>query len=301
MSCRCWFRVSGAREHRRLADGMVLARGLSHRRTAAGRRARARRRGDVVRGVRGRDAVGLADAVRAGARELSAARIRRNPRSYRDPVEIDRMCCVVFTLLVPLGFLALVVLDVFFYMAALVLEMIALAEVAPAAPPARGTVRGRRRKIGPRPDRDVAADHMDRDFRPGDLARRGAHRLSDRDRIGGTVVARLCVRAAPMGRSQGVNQRGVRWYRSIKIRLRDRIEIERCVQLREFILQKVGIVLALGPSHQKIRRAAGMRIASRAFSPRRHRACGAREQNRRDRIQSIPRLFSHIASPDDNR
>jgi amino acid transporter len=36
------------------------------------------------------------------------------------------LCCVVFTLLVPLGFLALVVLDVFFYMAALVLEMLAL-------------------------------------------------------------------------------------------------------------------------------------------------------------------------------
>jgi amino acid transporter len=36
------------------------------------------------------------------------------------------LCCVVFTLLVPLGFLALVVLDVFFYMAALVLEMVAL-------------------------------------------------------------------------------------------------------------------------------------------------------------------------------
>jgi amino acid transporter len=33
------------------------------------------------------------------------------------------LCSVVFTLLVPLGFVALVVLDVFFYMAALVLEM----------------------------------------------------------------------------------------------------------------------------------------------------------------------------------
>jgi amino acid transporter len=36
------------------------------------------------------------------------------------------LCCVVFTLLVPIGFVALVVLDVFFYMAALVLEMLAL-------------------------------------------------------------------------------------------------------------------------------------------------------------------------------
>ena len=36
------------------------------------------------------------------------------------------LCCIVFTLLIPLGFVALVVLDVFFYMAALVLEMMAL-------------------------------------------------------------------------------------------------------------------------------------------------------------------------------
>jgi amino acid transporter len=36
------------------------------------------------------------------------------------------LCCIVFTLLVPVGFVALVVLDVFFYMAALTLEMAAL-------------------------------------------------------------------------------------------------------------------------------------------------------------------------------
>jgi amino acid transporter len=36
------------------------------------------------------------------------------------------LCCVVFTLLVPLGFVTLVVLDVFFYMGALMLEMGAL-------------------------------------------------------------------------------------------------------------------------------------------------------------------------------
>ena len=36
------------------------------------------------------------------------------------------LCCVVFTLLVPVGFVALVVLDVFFYMAALALELLAL-------------------------------------------------------------------------------------------------------------------------------------------------------------------------------
>jgi len=36
------------------------------------------------------------------------------------------LCCVVFTILVPAGFVALVVLDVFFYMAALSLELLAL-------------------------------------------------------------------------------------------------------------------------------------------------------------------------------
>jgi len=36
------------------------------------------------------------------------------------------VCCAVFTVLLPLGFVSLVVLDVFFYMGALVLEMAAL-------------------------------------------------------------------------------------------------------------------------------------------------------------------------------
>ncbi len=47
-------------------------------------------------------------------------------------------CCAVFTLLVPLGFLALVVLDVFFYMAALVLEMIALLKLRRLRPRREG-------------------------------------------------------------------------------------------------------------------------------------------------------------------
>jgi amino acid transporter len=36
------------------------------------------------------------------------------------------LCCAIFTLLIPLGFITLVVFDVFFYMMALVLEMVAL-------------------------------------------------------------------------------------------------------------------------------------------------------------------------------
>jgi amino acid transporter len=42
------------------------------------------------------------------------------------PITSLVLCCVVFTLLVPLGFITLVLLDVFFYMGALVLEMWAL-------------------------------------------------------------------------------------------------------------------------------------------------------------------------------
>jgi len=48
------------------------------------------------------------------------------------------LCCCVFTLLVPLGFLALVVLDVFFYMAALVLEMAALLKLRRLRPHREG-------------------------------------------------------------------------------------------------------------------------------------------------------------------
>jgi amino acid transporter len=44
------------------------------------------------------------------------------------------LCSIVFTLLIPLGFVALVVLDVFFYMAALALEMAALVRLRRIAP-----------------------------------------------------------------------------------------------------------------------------------------------------------------------
>ncbi len=44
------------------------------------------------------------------------------------------LCSMVFTLLIPLGFVALVVLDVFFYMAALVLEMMALVRLRRTTP-----------------------------------------------------------------------------------------------------------------------------------------------------------------------
>lgn len=47
-------------------------------------------------------------------------------------------CCVVFSLLLPLGFIALVVLDVFFYMGALVLEMWALVRLRKLRPDRAG-------------------------------------------------------------------------------------------------------------------------------------------------------------------
>jgi amino acid transporter len=48
------------------------------------------------------------------------------------------LCCVVFTLLVPVGFVGLVVLDVFFYMAALTLEMFALIRLRKQMPNRNG-------------------------------------------------------------------------------------------------------------------------------------------------------------------
>ena len=47
-------------------------------------------------------------------------------RSTATPGKSILACCVLFTMLVPMGFVTLVILDVFFYMGALVLEMSAL-------------------------------------------------------------------------------------------------------------------------------------------------------------------------------
>jgi len=67
------------------------------------------------------------------------------PRAFGDilqstatPWKSIVLCCAVFTVLVPLGFLALVVLDVFFYMAALVLEMMALVKLRRLRPDREG-------------------------------------------------------------------------------------------------------------------------------------------------------------------
>jgi amino acid transporter len=56
------------------------------------------------------------------------------------------LCCAVFTLLIPIGFVALVVFDVFFYMFALVLEMAALIRLRRLRPGRDGlfTIRGGR-------------------------------------------------------------------------------------------------------------------------------------------------------------
>ena len=52
--------------------------------------------------------------------------LSRLSRKSATPIRAILVCCVIFTLLIPLGFITLVVLDVFFYMGALVLEMCAL-------------------------------------------------------------------------------------------------------------------------------------------------------------------------------
>jgi amino acid transporter len=63
--------------------------------------------------------------VLAGERYLPSG-LTHLSKTTATPVRSIVICCMVFTLLLPLGFVALVVLDVFFYMGALVLEMAAL-------------------------------------------------------------------------------------------------------------------------------------------------------------------------------
>jgi amino acid transporter len=50
------------------------------------------------------------------------------------PVRSILICCIVFTLLIPLGFVTLVVIDVFFYMAALALELAAMVRLRKLRP-----------------------------------------------------------------------------------------------------------------------------------------------------------------------
>src|SRR5260370_7216987 len=50
------------------------------------------------------------------------------------PTRSILLCCIVFTLLVPVGFVALVVLAVFFYMAPLTLQLLAMVPLRPPPP-----------------------------------------------------------------------------------------------------------------------------------------------------------------------
>lgn len=59
-------------------------------------------------------------------------------RTTETPGRSILACCVLFTLLVPLGFTALVVLDVFFYMGALMLELAALVRMRRLRPAREG-------------------------------------------------------------------------------------------------------------------------------------------------------------------
>jgi amino acid transporter len=60
-------------------------------------------------------------------------------KSTRTPGGSILLCCVIFTLLVPLGFVTLVIFDVFFYMGALVLEMWALVAMRRLRPLRQGS------------------------------------------------------------------------------------------------------------------------------------------------------------------
>ena len=59
-------------------------------------------------------------------------------QSHATPWKAILLCCIVFTMLVPLGFTALIVLDVFFYMTALALEMGALLRLRQLRPKREG-------------------------------------------------------------------------------------------------------------------------------------------------------------------
>jgi amino acid transporter len=65
-------------------------------------------------------------------------RLARIWADHATPATSIVTCCAVFSLLVPLGFVALVVLDVFFYMGALVLEMWALVRLRRLRPERAG-------------------------------------------------------------------------------------------------------------------------------------------------------------------
>ena len=102
------------------------------------------------------------------------------------------LCCVVFTLLVPVGFVALVVLDVFFYMAALALELLALLRLRKRMPDRAGmfTIGGGRvglALVAILPILTWAAT-----FGLADLGRRGQGRLHPGDRAWRMRLARVC-------------------------------------------------------------------------------------------------------------
>lgn len=69
-------------------------------------------------------------------------------RATQTPWKSIVLCCTVFTILVPLGFVALVALDVFFYMAALALEMAAFVRLRRLRPHRRGRFMVRGGKAG---------------------------------------------------------------------------------------------------------------------------------------------------------
>ena len=120
------------------------------------------------------------------------ARERYLPRALADlmastatPWKSIVVCCAVYSMLLPLGFVALVVMDVFFYMSALALEMGALLKLRPHPSSARRTPGNRPQPRSAIRDSDRPDAHLDRHFRPSARHRKRHRRLrrrGERDR-----------------------------------------------------------------------------------------------------------------------
>ncbi len=113
------------------------------------------------------------------------------------------LCCIVFTLLVPVGFVALVVLDVFFYMAALVLELLALIRLRKRVPDRTRDVHDWRRPRRSRVGGNASDSDLGRDFRVGRLGRRRQGRFHPGDRARSMRLARVRDLQAPLRRPAG--------------------------------------------------------------------------------------------------
>ena len=169
--------VSGATTAADWGTGSFSHVGNAHRRTRSRRRAGDRRRGDVVRGVRSRDALGLAHAVRPRARALPVAAARTALVDDRDAGQIDpallhRLHAAGAGRIRSAGSARRLLLHGG-------ADARAVRTAAPAQTDARSHrhVHNRRRPHRPRIDRNASYSDLGRNFRIGHLSRRRQDRF----------------------------------------------------------------------------------------------------------------------------